>query len=261
MNIVQMYFNASILNDRESSARFLDEQYMYAINAAIVMTIEDRVDNIKKPKKYSLESVQRVRDELYTLIPPTSTIVPVGNVIAYPLDYSHFLKLQVVIDGETSWVRPTNYNESGPLADNPWKKPSNTKPYFDQDNAGIVIYRGATGSFTSALLDYLKTPAKATMGNETNKILPGALVLTIGLVYVAYDDSVHNGVTYVTGTTFTAVSTVLTSGTVILYSLVTNCDLPEKIHGEVVRLASAIMSGTISDMDKKQDLKNDNKDS
>jgi hypothetical protein len=258
MNAIQQLTAISILNDREGSARFLDEQYMYAINAAIGMIIDDRTDNIKKPKRYSFESVQRVRDELYTLVPPTVSIAPVGNILAYPADYNHFLKLQCTIDGVTKYSRPTNYNESGPLLENPWKKPSNTKTYFEQNVSGFNILRGATGTFTAGLLDYIKIPDTVSIGNDSNKINPGASVLVPGQVYVAYEDAVHAGATYVVGTVFTASVVSLTSGIVILNSVVVNCNLPVKLHEEVNRLASAIMNGTIEDLSKKQDLMNDN---
>jgi hypothetical protein len=229
MNAIQQLTAISILNDRESSARFLDEQYMYAINSAIGMTIDDRIDNIKKPKRYSFESVQRVRDELYTLVPPTLSITPTGNTLAYPSDYNHFLKLQCTIDGVTLYSRPTNYNESGPLLENPWKKPSNTKTYFDQNESGFTILRGATGSFTTGLLDYIKIPDTVSIGQESDKITAGALVLTAGVSYIVYEDAVHVGATYVTGTVFTASATSLTSGIVIPNSVIVNCNLPVKL--------------------------------
>ncbi len=260
MNAIQQITAISILNDREGSARFNDEQYMFAINSAIGMIINDRTDNIKKPKRYSFESVQRVRDELYTLVPPTLSITPVGNSLPYPADYSYFLKLQCTIDGVTLYSRPTSYNESGPLLENPFKKPSNTKTYFDQDLMGFTIFRGATGSFTAGLLDYLKIPDKVSIGQESNQINAGATVLVPGLVYIVYEDAVHAGATYVTGATFTASLASLTSGTVILNSLITNCNLPVKLHDEINRLASGILNGVVSDFEKKQDLKNDNAD-
>lgn len=260
MNGIQMIEQIAFLNDRESSPRFEDDAYMKAINEAIIMILEDRLDNIKKPKRYSFEQVQRVRDELYTLVPPTTSIVPVGNTVSYPADYNYFLKLQCTIDGVTNYSRPTSYNESGPLLDNPFKKPSNTKTYFDQNKDGFFIYRGATGSFTAALLDYIKNPDTVSIGNESNKIGSGPAVLTIGVTYIVYEQAVHAGTTYVEGQTFTASSTVLSSGVVIPNSVLVNCNLPLKIHQEVCRLAAAIMNGTIEDLMKKQDLKADNQD-
>ncbi len=258
MNIIQMQTEVSFLVDRESSARFTDDQYMTAINSAIVSILEDRLDNIKNPKRYSFESVQRVRDELYTLVPPTVTIVPVGNLVPYPSNYNYFLKLECIIDGNTTLSRPTSYNESGTLPENPFKKPSNTKTYFDQNADGFVIDRGAAGTFSAALLDYVKNPDTVTIGNPNNKITDGG-ALVIGSVYIVYEEAVENSVTYYEGQTFTAATAVLTSGTVILNSIVVNCNLPVKLHKEITRLAASYMTGTISEFDKEQDLVQQNK--
>jgi len=259
MNILQMFNLVAFFNDREQSARFPDESYIKAINSAIIKVVEDRLDNIKSPKKYSFESVQRVRDELYTLVPPTLTIVPVGDTIPYPADYNYFLKLECTIDGETHYSKPTSYGESGTLSENPFKAPSAVKTYFDQNVNGFYVYRGGT-SFTAGLLDYIKHPDAVSVGNESNQIVAGASVLTIGTTYIVYEDAVHNGVSYVMGDTFVAVSVILTSGIVILNSLMVSCDLPKKIHEEVCRVASAIMNGSVSDFEKTMALKIDNKE-
>lgn len=259
MNILQMFDLVAFYNDRESSARFTDESYIKAIISATTKIVEDRIDNIKKAKRYSFESVQRVRDELYTLVPPTVAIAPVGNVLPYPADYNYFLKLECTVDGETGYSRPTSYGESGTLQENPFKRPTGTKTYFDQNANGFYIYWGGT-AFTGALLDYIKHPIKVSVGKETDKINSGASVLTIGQSYIVYEDAVHNGVSYVMGDVFTAVSTVLTSGIVILNSLMVNCDLPEKIHDEVCRTASMIMNSAISDFEKTMVLKADNQE-
>lgn len=219
--------------------------------------MEDRLDNIKKPKRYSVDSVQRVRDELYTLIPPTLSIVPVGNVVAFPSDYNYFLRLDCVIDGKTYFARPTTFNELGVLSINPFKKPSNTKPYHYQNASGLNIKRGAGGSFTSALLDYVKNPAVVSIGNEGDKISSGAAVLTVGVQYMVYEEAVHAGLTYAEGQIFTATAPVLTSGIVIPNSVIVNCDFPVKLHEEVTIIASAVMNGTVSDFSKKQDLEKD----
>lgn len=255
-----MWDQTAFLNDREQSARFPDDSYMKAINEAIVAFVEDRLEPIKKRKAYSFELTQRVRDELYSLIPPTLSIVPSGNTLAYPAGYNYFLKLECTIDGTTVLARPTSYGESGTLKENPFKTPANDKVFFDQYDAGFMITRGASGSFTAGLLDYVKHPDTVSIGLESNKISAGGSVLTSGSVYIVYEEAVHAGTTYAVGATFTASSTVLTSGLVILYSLVTNCNLPVKAHQEICRMASAIMQGSIEDYMKKQDLKADSQD-
>ena len=248
---------AGFLNDRQRSARFTDSQYMKAINSAISLILEDRLFNIKTQKSYSFESVQRVRDELYTLIPPTVVSVPVNNIVATPADYNYYLRLVCTIDGVDQIARATSYNEYPLLNINPFEKPKTTRPYYDQNSLGFNVVFGDTGSFTKAALDYVKNPAIVSIGKETDKIGSG-VTLTIGVSYIVYEEAISDGVTYVEGDIFTATSATLDSGIVIATAVIVNCDFPVKLHEEVARTASQIMSGSISDYEKKQSLIQDN---
>ena len=73
MNAVQLRERIDELIDRTKSARFTDKQYYNAINGAITKIVKDRIAPIRVPRKYSVQSAQRVRDELYTLIPAPLT--------------------------------------------------------------------------------------------------------------------------------------------------------------------------------------------
>lgn len=257
MNIIQLMDMAGFLNDRQRSARFEDDQYMKAINSAIGLILEDRLFNIKTQKSYSFESVQRVRDELYTLIPPTVVSVPVENVVSTPTDYNYYLRLVCTIDGVNTIARATSYNEYPLLNSNPFEKPKTTRPYFDQNSLGFNVVFGNSGNFTSAALDYVKNPAIVTIGKETDKIEAGT-TLTIGISYIVYEEAVSNGITYVAGDIFTATVVTLDSGVVIPTSVIVNCDFPVKLHQEVARQSSAIMNSSVSDYDAKQSLLQDN---
>lgn len=252
---MQEIFN---LIDRDGNARFSDEKTIKAINMAIDRIVEDRLDNIKNKKNYSFESVQTVRDQLYTLIPPTLSIVPTANVVAYPANYNYFLKLMCTIAGDTNVARPTSYNQSGLMYKDPFAYPTDEKPYFDQNLSGFTIYRDEqnTGSFTFALLDYIKNPDVVSIGNESNKI-DSTGALTIGVTYIVYEQAVHNGVTYVEGATFVAVNAVLISGIVIPNALIVNCNLPTKLQYEVVNIAASIMQKSISQFNEGATLERD----
>lgn len=258
MNALQMRMRIDELNDRTKSPRFTDDKYYSAINQAIQMVINDRIENIKQKKKYSVQSVQRVRDELYTLIITNVPIAPASDILAYPTDYYYYLYLDCVIDGVTSYAKPTTYNKIGPLKLNSFKKPSDVKPYYNETSTGLRVLHGS-GTFTSGILDYIKMPNIVSIGNAGNKLTSASGVLSVLTTYYVYDECVYSGVTYYDGTTFTtpAFATALTSGTVIAAANVVNCDLPEILQNEVIRMASAIMNGTIEDYNKKQDLKSD----
>lgn len=241
--------------DRTSTARHSDKAYYGAINNAIWMIVKDRVAPIRVPRKYSVQSAQRIRDELYTLVATYGqSLAPGVKLLTYPLGYFYYLLLNVMINDVTYYCIPTDYNTIGPLKKNPFSKPSATKPYFIESGAGINIEIEQTLA-TSIVCElfYIKNPAVVSIGEERNKILSG-VTLTIAVVYYVYEEAIHNGITYSEGETFTAATTTLTSGIVINTNKVVNCDLPVNMHEEVCTCAAALLSSTVEDWNKKQSL-------
>ncbi len=259
INTVQLMNEVLSLVDRDGSARFSDSKIIKSLNTAIDRIVEDRLDNIKVKKNYSFESVQTVRDQLFTLIPPTLNIIPVGNIVAYPSDYNYYLKMMCTIDGDSVVARPTTYNQQGVAYENPFSKPTDVKPYFDQNVDGFVVYRDIdnTGSFTLAQLDYIKNPDVLSIGNESNKMITGAF-LVLNVQYIVYEEAVYNGVTYVEGDIITGLGTVnLTSGIIIPNSLIVNCNLPVKLQYEIIAIAASILQKSISQFNEGQMLEKD----
>ena len=238
LNAIQMRSKIDTIIDRVRSPRFSDESYYDDINEAIEEILEDRTHNIKDPKTYSLESAQRVADELYTLVTdPPDTGAPTGNTVSFPSDYYGYLILFATIDTVQQYCRPTSHGVLGPLRSHSFRKPTNVKPYFIQNAGGLDVERATTGSFTAYELHYLKNPAVVTIGQESDKIVTGG-TLTNTVTYLAYDESVYAGITYIPGATITGDGSALNSGTVIPTSVITSCDLPERIHIEVCQLAA-----------------------
>lgn len=264
MNAIQSMLRAEFYNDVSRNGRFFYSDFNKAFNDAIEIFVTKTLSFDSEPSPTGFQLTQEARDNIYTLIKTSAPSVTDGTAVVtqngtfipshanYPTDYRSFLELDVTIGGYTSYVRPTNYNEVGPLLQNVFLKPSNTKMYANEDSTGITIWRGGTGTVTSAKLTYIKTPNTFSVGNESLIISPGAAVLTNGLSYIAIDDSVQNGVTYLGGTALTAVGTSLTSGTVILTSNTTPIELPEKTHDIICKMASQIMLGVTSDYAKSQ---------
>lgn len=258
-NAIQMRVAIDSLIDRVKSPRFTDKRYYEAINQSIKKILDDRTENIKQPKKYSVQSSERLRNELYSLI---VNVAPVAGVaVAFPVDYYYLLELVVTCNGETNVCRALSYNEDGLIERNPFKKARAYKTYFNETSSGWII-KVPTGGVISAIdLSYLKTPNIVSIGQENNKISTGANVLTLGSTYYVYDEAVHNTTTYYEGQTFVAVNTALNSGTVINSANIVNSDMPETLQDEIERLAAAILDGTVQDYVSKQDLKVDNAES
>lgn len=261
MNAIQLREAVDKLIDRVKSPRFNDANYYTAINRAIDFIVKDRVENIKKKKNYSVQSSQRLRDELYTLVVPTFAPIPSGISIAFPSDYLYLLSLGISVDGTGSICRPVTYNERDLLKRNPFRKPKTNKTYYIEDSAGWNIMIPSGSVITAIALDYMKKPNTVTIGSEDDKIEAGTGVLINATIYMVYDEAVHAGATYYEGETFTSSNINLTSGTVILNSLITNTDMPVQLHEEIITLSAAIMNGTVEDWQKQQSLKIDNSES
>lgn len=232
--------------DVSRNARYERWQYDNSINSAIKNIIDSITGTPENPIS-NFQTTQTYQDALYTL-QKTQSAAPTANIALYPADYRSLDSIFATIGGVSYFCKPTNQNKLGPLLIDSFRAPSDTKPYYIQDTTGFRILHGA-GTVTSVDLNYLKTPAVVTIGKQSQLILAGTAI-TNALSYIAVDISVQNGVTYNIGDQFTAVGTVLTSGTIILASNVVNTDLPEKVQEQIAKLAASILNGTVSDFPK-----------
>jgi len=252
MNAIELRERIDNLIDRTRSARHSDVEYYNSINAATVLIVKDRVAPLKVAKSYSVQSAQRVRDELYTLVPAPLIAAPTGDDIIRFADYYYFLLFYAIIDGFVKYCRSTAYNQVGLLGRNPFKKPSSVKPYYNEFATGIKVIYG-TGTFTSSELWYVKNPAIVSIGTNNNKIIAGG-ALTNTVNYIVYEQSVYNSVTYYPGQTIAGTGAALTSGIVILLATIVNSDLPVNLHEELCIKSASILQGSVEDYGKKQDL-------
>lgn len=252
MNIIQQHNRVDFWIDKVNSPRFKKDKYDAAINIAINDFINDRYENIKMAKGYAFQTIQKVRDELRTLIPDTLNIAPAADIFQLPIDYLHEVLLQVTISGKKVLSEFASFNELVDLADNGFLDTTDEYPrHIERGNQFEV--RHGIGNFTMAHLDYIKMPAIVKRGSTA--ILPGPAVLTIGRDYVntTVDTVVHNGVTYEQFDGFTAVNTVLAgAGSVVL---VTNCNLPPQTHEEICKMAAQVLTGTVENYDKRKIIK------
>ena len=248
------------LIDRVKSHSFPDNRYYEAINQAQKIIIDDRVEPLKVKKDYSVQSTERLRNELRSLVRPTVTATIISDTVSYPTDFYYLLLMQNTVNGVKAACKPLTYNEKGVLLRNPFKRPVSDETYYNENNSSWRISLPVGAAFTLCELDYIKKPAVVSIGNENNKIEDTG-TLVIGSSYTVYDEAEHNGNTYYEGSSFVAANPVLTSGTVILTSLITDSDMPEYLHEEITRLAAAIMEGTVENYNKKQVLLSDNQSS
>ena len=252
MNALEMRESIDQKLDRTKSARYSDAAYYAAINRSQTNILKERVEPIRTKGNYAVQSTERIRAELYTLIPAPATGVPVSNVVSLPTDYYYYLMMYVTLAGVSQRCKAVSYNED--VDANPFKKSSAVKPYFNEFTGGLRILSG-TSTASAYSLTYIKNPAVVSIGFERDKIIAGTVLAV--LVYYVYEEAVFNGVTYYPGETFTGSALALTSGIIIPTAKVVNSDFPVNMHEEICTLAAAFMEGTVEDYNKKAMLDSD----
>lgn len=255
MNAIQTKQRIDFYINLTASARFTFAEYNIAMNDTIYEFVTEQMGDEDNRDPKNFQWIQQIRDNLYTLIKTATPSVTNGSTIVgpyyssipshfnYPTDYDTLVYLSSTVSGITNYVRPTTYNMIGPLLNDSFRHPSNTKMYYVEDATGYTVYRGTTGTATVSIV-YLKQPTAFSIGAETQLILP-ATALTLASVYTAVEVSVYNGVTYQIGASITGTGAVLTSGLVILASNTSPIDLPTKVHEFLCKGCAAKMLNSI----------------
>lgn len=259
MNPIQFYNTISLYANVTKRGRYYFSEINEAVKNAVNNKINSITDTANQNQLNGIDRIQKFRDELYTLIKPFNLVITTTRIIndviteehaIYPTDYRTFAGLSITINSNTTYARDTTYGQIGPMLDCSFRKSNNKKPYFLEDATGLRLFRGIGGTF-SGILYYVKKQQDFYMGTETDLIEAGTGVLTITTNYTAIQDSIYNGITYISGTQFTTngVLTDLTSGEVILSSILVNTDMPEKTHDQLAKMAAEILMGVNSDFD------------
>lgn len=252
MNAVELYARLDFYVDRVRSVRYDDTDRATAINIAIEKIIDDRYDNFKQRRRYSFQSIQAIRDQLYPLVKTTAPIVPTNNIFPFPADYRHEVGFTINVDG-TSWAsKAVTYTELNELKDYSFANPIAEEPAHYEDQNGVNIYLTGAGTVVDATMNYIKNPAVVSVSSTS--ITAGPSVLTVGQTYyVTLGPVTHNSIIYQTGDTFVAVNTILIGvGTVVL---IVNSDLPAALHDEICSTGAQILLGIAEAYNKKQNMK------
>lgn len=250
MNAIACYNRVMSYLDRSRTSRFTFDQ----VNITFRMVQKKIVEFFK-------DEPEEVRKFLYTLKtdanpPPTVTTLFTTSTytvshVNYPSDYYYFQLMNIFVDNVLAEVTPTDDDQLNRLLGNTFTIPTNKYVYQREDATGWKVYRGLGGTPTCDLT-YLKTPSNFYMGNESNLINEGTGVLSLLTNYTAVEESVYNGVTYNPGDTFITNGTLpdLTSGQVILTSILVDSNLPEQVQEKMCWIVAEILSGNISDFNK-----------
>lgn len=232
--------------DRQRSRRYQRIDLLDALNIAKNACVLDRYDNIKKKTGYSFESVQRIRDELYTILKNQNPILASANFTPQPLDYYLEVLMYVTINGVEVLSSSATYEEND-LTKNVYSDPSNEEPIHRKAGTGW-IHQWGDGVLNSANLWYLRPSIDLDWSDID---LPSGTVLSTGTkYYVNLGPVTYNGTTYKTGDTFVGFNNVLATSNTGTVNTYVDCDLPEIIHEEIPKVAASVLMGTFENYQK-----------
>lgn len=256
MNLAEMHDRIDAYLDRSRSPRYTKTIRDMAINTAIDQFVKDRYDNIKRdPRGYSFEIVERVREELFTLVETDYPITIVGNLTPSPPDFLYHVVTYINTSAGRVLSVLKSYVEND-LTANSFTKPKPTQPIHRRTNTGFIFDVGSPASFSgSGQMTYIKYPAKVRWDETVISASPGALVPG-NTYYVVSGPIIHAGNTYAQGQTFVASATSFVGGTV---NLLNNCNLPQTTHEEICKIAARIISGSYEDYNKSQNMEQENR--
>ena len=260
MNIIAMIERIKVLIDHTTSPRYTNDQFDTAINIVSNQILDDRYDNIKRKRPYSFQSMQRLRDELWTLsksvtFAMTSDILTAVSIKALG-DYRYALLCTLTVNGTDYDCNPMSYSEWPSKSKNPYTRAQITEPdrlYWIESAVGLTFMHGSSYVPTSLVMDYLKTPTSVYSG----QVGTNATVFVIGNVIIALTTTVYHGVTYSPGQEITIVAGFLsiTSGTVT-YNYV-NSEFPDAIQDEICMKAASFISKGVQDYQKGVSIERD----
>ena len=254
MNIIQIHEKVRFFIDHVNSPRYSLSHYDQAIRTAINDILEDRYDNIKNAKKeYWFQAVQRIRDELYTLVNVSGDIAASGAylpIASYPSGYRYLLNSYATISSTEYTTTPLSYDEEGVIDRNPYKRPQLTYPirvYHIESALGLKIVWGSSVTLQTVKISYIKDPAEVSSGTEyryDDGVFPGSYT-----VIAVETTKVTGGSIYQPGESFamTGASTLDYGSVVYNY---TNTDLPSKLHEEIAKRASSILPKIVENYNK-----------
>lgn len=190
---------------------------------------------------------QYTRDYMRPIVKNSFAVTVAGNVITFPADYRGMIGLTLTIDGVTKyWTREILYNEKGPDFENSFMEPAPEYPSAIESSAGLTIYCGA-GVVQSATMDYVVQQNEIQYSDTA--LVAGPAILTVGQVYYVFSGPVsHNSISYSAGQSFTAVNAAF-SGAGVVY-LIVNTQLGAGCQEELCKVAAALISGTLGDVER-----------
>lgn len=240
--------------NRSRSARFDERRMKINLSRATDMFVRDRYNNFKDLRKRGryFEAMQRIKDDLSTLVVQDDALSFTNNIIPLPDNYRHELGLEVLIGGLWKSADAITHSEKAVVYENYHTRPGPDRAVYYQIGRTLVVDNANNMPIQQVRLTYLRNPVRAFVNdNPTNLIVAGPTVLTSGVKYVVVNNSVtHATVTYNEEESFVAIGTALTGAGSV--AVMQDTDIPSHAHEELSEILVAVLSGNVENYLKNQ---------
>lgn len=174
-----MHEDLDLLIDKVQTPRFTSPEKDRVLNYAQDRIIQDRYDNIRRDTGYSFQSLQRVRDEMRTLVTevPYTPVINQGNYYTFtlPSDYRHEILLQLNLNAQTVTSIPIDYDTFGVAEEDPFNVMTAEYPRHIESGSNQVRVYAGTGTLAYVVISYLKNPLPIDFNTGQDSQLPGTL--------------------------------------------------------------------------------------
>lgn len=261
MNALEMRKAVLFHLNRSQSPRFNNDRITTALQIAEEDKISQTADRyklaIRKQSSDSLEVVQKIKDELQTIVKITPIVIDASREFPLPNDYYYDMGLEVLINDVWKNVFPTSTNEKLGGSENIYERASLTDMYYNIFDGKGHLYNGEEGvnTYVTARMTYVRKIKPVFIDDEINAIPQNTPDLVVNSTYGVFTGSLtYNGVTYVKNESFVAVVGFLQftgSGTALL---IRNSELSYQSHKSLSKKAAASLAGVVENFDKNRFL-------
>ena len=249
-NIIAIKNRVLFHMDRSRSPRYTNEDISAAIQTAASDFVMDRYDNIKKlEKNYAFETMQRVRDELRTIVSKVLITPNSSRVGVLSTNYMFDVGVRQQINGLWKNSVPKAIGERLGGERNVYFRPTEEYPTHEQIKNEIFCYP-AEGVLSSIEMHYIEDYPLPLITDTV--IASGIGVLTQGVTYHVEGNSIaYDGTTYQPTDTFTAGANLSFTGTGTVRVIV-DVPLPAASHEEIAKRGASILSGIVENFNRNQ---------
>lgn len=248
------------LINRPNSPRHDNERISFALTFAEEDKISQTCDYhrlARREGKITIEVIQKVKDQLQSIIKTSPIVIDASKQFALPPDYYYDLGFEVLYNGNWVNVTPTTVNQTLGGRENIYERATIEEMEYNVfSNTGFLINGETTNlsNITQGRMTYVRKTQGIFIDDKAN-LVPPATDLPIGNEYGVDSGTVtYNGTVYTKNQSFIIITGFLQftgTGNVLL---VKSSELDYQAHKDLCKAGAKILADTVENFEKGKNL-------